>query len=277
MRYPIILKKIIHNSKYIIKKSILPNYIFLDWSKSHNNLGDILNPFILGKLTSKSIINVSANYCFDNHLLAIGSVLGRANSKSIVWGSGLISEDSFFTSSPKKIHAVRGPLTRKIILNNGIYCPEIYGDPALLISRYYTPKVKKTYKLGILPHYTDKNNKWLENINDPSIKIIDIQNPNPLKVVDDICSCNNIASTSLHGLIISDSYQIPSVWIKMSNKITGGNFKFQDYFLSIGSKVSEPVIINENSTIEELVNKAQLRKVKLDLDVLLNSFPEDFK
>lgn len=277
MRYPFLLKIIVHNTKYILKKSIYTNNIFLDWSKSHMNFGDILNPYIIGKLTNRPIINVSARYCLDHHLLAIGSILGRATSKSIIWGSGFISSDAKFSSVPHQIYAVRGPLTRKLLLNNGVSCPEIYGDPALLVSKFYKPKVKKEFRLGILAHYSDKDNKWLNKIDDLSIKIIDIQNPNPLKVIDDIFSCDNIASSSLHGLIISDSYQIPSVWIKMSDKIVGGNFKFHDYFLSINSKVKDPIFINEDTQVEDLIIKSKARELKIDLQALLSSFPDSFR
>ncbi len=59
------------------------------------------------------------------------------------------------------------------------------------------------------------------------IWVIDIQG-NWENVIDDINRCEFIASSSLHGIITADSYNIPSLWIKMSDKITGGNFKFQD-------------------------------------------------
>ncbi|MBF45878.1 MAG: exosortase [Flavobacteriales bacterium] len=277
MRYPVFLKKIIHNIKYTFKKLLHSNYIFLDWSESLNNFGDILNPLLVAYLTKKKIINVSAKYCYYDHLQVIGSILSRSNSKSIVWGSGFISQDSIFISMPKRVLAVRGPLTRKLLLEQGVNCPEVYGDPALLMSKFYIPKTTKKYMIGILPHYSDKSHAWLKNIDDDRVKIIDIQNPNPLKVIDEICSCEHIASSSLHGLIISDSYKIPSVWIKFTDKLTGGSFKFNDYFMSIKSELLKPIVMQEDITIEFLLSQSKCRDLKIDLDALTDSFPEDYK
>ncbi len=277
MRYPVFLKKIIHNIKYTFNKSLHSNHIFLDWSESLNNFGDILNPYLVAYLTNKNIINVSAKYCYYDHLQVIGSILSRSNSTSIVWGSGYISQDSNYISKPKKVLAVRGPLTRKLLLEQGVDCPDVYGDPALLMSKFYMPKTTKKYILGILPHYSDKSHDWLKTIDDASVKIIDIQNPNPLKVIDEICSCEQIASSSLHGLIISDSYKIPSVWIKFTDKLKGGSFKFNDYFMSIKSELLKPVVIHEDITIEFLISQSKCRELKIDLDALIDSFPEEFK
>ena len=90
--------------------------------------------------------------------MIIGSILDRGTKSSIIWGAGLISEDSEPIEIPKKIYAVRGPKTREKLLKSGIDCPEIYGDPALLLPKIYNPKIEKKYELGVIPHYIDKNN-----------------------------------------------------------------------------------------------------------------------
>ena len=276
MKYPLTLKKIIHGSKYQFNRLFSDNYLELDWSKHYKNFGDILNPILVGFLSSKKILNVKSLYTNSEHLLAIGSILDRATRNSVIWGSGYISSNSKFVSVPKKVCAVRGPLTRELLLKQGVECPEVFGDPALLLARFYKPKVEKKYKLGIVPHYVDKNNTWLNNFSD-DVKIIDVQNSDPLKVVDDICSCENIASSSLHGVIISDAYRIPNSWISISDKITGGSFKFLDYFKSIGDNTTKTININKDTSENELIDKCILRKLEIDLDKLVDSFPEDYK
>jgi len=275
MKYPLPIKKIVHNTRYLIKRINKPDSIQLDWSPTLNNFGDILNPVLINDISKRNIINVSAKYCLSEHLMAIGSILDRATKMTTVWGSGFISEESKYISVPKKICAVRGPLTREILLKNGVTCPEIYGDPALLLPQFYSPKSKVKYKLGILPHYIDKDSNWIKNIGS-DVKIINIQNPNPLQVIDEICECENIASSSLHGIIISDAYKIPSVWIRLSNKIVGGNFKFHDYFSSIGTKTENPFIIDEQTSAKELMSHCSINEINLDLTALLNSFPKEY-
>ena len=142
--------------KHIIKDVFIVNGIRVDWFPGKYNFGDVLNPILLQYLTNHKIVNVRTNYYNKEHLIAIGSILDRATKHSLVWGSGYISEESIYLEKPKKIYAVRGPLTRKKLLNQGVNCPKVFGDPALLMPRYYQPKKGKKYRLGVLPHFKDK-------------------------------------------------------------------------------------------------------------------------
>ena len=276
MNYPIGLKKIVHNTKYAFQRVAHPHHIHVDWCKYDNNFGDILNPIIVQNFSSKFIINVNSRYCYAEHLLAIGSILGRATKNSIVWGSGFISSDSTLISSPRKIYAVRGPLTRQRLIDIGINCPEVYGDPALLLPYFYNPKFEKKYELGIIAHYVDKNSKWIKDCPE-NIKIINVQNPDPLIVINEMHQCENIASSSMHGLIVSDAYRIPSVWVQFSNKLTGGVFKFIDYYSSIHINLTEPLIIKPITSPQELIDNCSLKEMKIDLNKLANQFPVEFK
>ena len=91
--------------------------------------------------------------------MAVGSILRNANRNTIVWGSGFISETSRFRGAPKKIAAVRGPLTGQRLTDLGYENPQIYGDPALLMPRFYSPKVDKQHKIGLVAHYAEKNDE----------------------------------------------------------------------------------------------------------------------
>jgi pyruvyltransferase len=94
--------------------------------------------------------------------VSIGSILHFSDKNSIVWGAGFISKDSYCKVPPKKILAVRGPLTRKKLIEQNIECPKIYGDPALLLPIFYHPKIKKKYEIGIVPHYVDQKNEIIK-------------------------------------------------------------------------------------------------------------------
>jgi pyruvyltransferase len=272
------IKKTIRQSQYAFNDLIHfdKNVIRLDWYKGGRNFGDVLNPVLIEALTGKSILNVSARYYKSEHLLAIGSILDRATSNSIIWGSGFISKQSVLLEKPKKIYAVRGPKTREKLIGFGIDCPEIYGDPALLMPYVYQPKktVEKKYKVGIMPHIVDKDNTWIKQYsNSNEIKIINLQNSNPLQVIDNILQCEKILSSALHGIIVSDAYNIPSLWVKFSNNIKGENFKFIDYFLSVKRKDKEPIFVDDSVTLKEVMQRYASYEIDINIKNLLNCLP----
>lgn len=235
------------------------------WYNEDNNWGDKINPILINMISGQPVVYTKKL----GHLkyIVVGSILHYADSNSIVWGAGLISPHHKPRGNPK-ICAVRGPLTRKRLIDLGHCCPEIYGDPALLYSRYYKPKTNKLYKIGIVPHYKDKQNRWVQKQN---IKIIDIQG-DINQVVDDICSCETIISSSLHGIIVADAYGIPGYWIKLSNNLVGGNFKFEDYLMSVGRKVS-PITVANDMDLNDIQNQFYDYKIDIDLDQLIDKCP----
>lgn len=246
------------------------------WTRRENNWGDALNPILIQNMTGKKpilsteVFNIKKNNVYS----IIGSILDMPAEKNLViWGSGFRSDNSQFKVKPKKICAVRGPKTRELILKQGIDCPEVYGDPAILYPYLYKPKVKKKYKLGVIPHYVDQNSPLLNIFkDDPTILIIDILS-GIKRVVDEICSCERIASSSLHGIIAADAYGIPSIWIEFSNKIDGNGFKFYDYFESVGRKGECPLRITVNTTIQEIINHYRDYKVEINVEKLVDACP----
>jgi len=246
------------------------------------NWGDALNPVLIQKISGKiPLIVTTHTYNIRNIQIysVIGSTLGLANTINcghknlIIWGSGFISSKKRLKVHPSKICAVRGPLTRELILKQGYKCPEIYGDPALLYPKFYKPNVQKNYKLGIIPHAFDKAESCLNNFqNDPDILIIDILG-GINNVIDQICSCEKIASSSLHGIIAADAYGVQSTWIKLSDKVTGDGFKFIDYFRSVGRIDENPLVIKENSSVEDILSNYYKYKLDIDLNELLDACP----
>jgi pyruvyltransferase len=83
-----------------------------------------------------------------------------------------------------------------------------------------------------------------------------VKNINPRKkssqVAREINRCECIASSSLHGLIFSDSFSIPNVHLKFSNKLAGGNHKFNDYYL--GMNTSHNFLdFSKNLTVNDII------------------------
>jgi len=209
------------------------------------------------------------------HILGIGSILAHARKTSTVWGSGFIRHNDRIAETPAKILAVRGPHSRKKVLRQHIECPEVYGDPALLYPLVYKPRQRVRYKWGFIPHYVDYENPFFKSCKRDDCLLINVNDPTNT-VVDQLAQCEFIASSSLHGLIAADAYKKKSVWMRLSEKIVGRGYKFQDYFASVGRN-QEVAIVCENETLKAMENALYGRlssgKIDLDLNPLLDCCP----
>jgi len=256
--------------------------VFLVGYAGSRNFGDGLNLPFVTKISKKhaivhkfSLLQKIRCKPFANYSI-IGSVMGHCDSNTIVWGTGCISKDSLPKNVPRKICAVRGPLTRQVLLDNNIKCPEVYGDPALLLPCFYKPNIKVKYKLGIIPHYLDANHKAHSHLEQQGAKIIDVNvRHNWKKFVDEVLSCECIVSSSLHGLIVADAYSKKTLWCEFSDKILGNRFKYYDYYLSIGINHIEPHIFKGNEGINDLIDICDKKKSSLDLSALIDACPFD--
>ena len=225
-------------------------------NKPKENYGDLLSKYLVEKISGKKVKWVhprkQAWYKLNKtNYLGIGSILAHASKKSIVWGSGIIDQNHSVHSGD--FRAVRGPKTRERLLNLGFDCPEIYGDPALLLPKYFNPETEKKYKLGIVPHYVDFEDVTKQFSKEKEIIVIDMLTDDIELTTSEILSCEKVVSSSLHGLIVAHAYGIPAAWVKFSDRIFGDGIKYQDYFFSVGlcdiecSKVQDKDRIQFNS------------------------------
>lgn len=205
---------------------------FYYWSGS-SNFGDLITPYFLEKFCK------DVDYSFDltgtkPNIISCGSIMRLCKPDSLVYGSGIRDIDQNINSG--LIQLVRGPLTRKRLLDINCYCPPDYGDPGLLLPEYYKPTVVKTHPFGIIPHVVHYEiiNKMYADFDD--VFVINLNNENVESVINDIVSCEKIVSSSLHGLIVSDAYNIPNKWVRFGDEINGDDTKFHDYFQSVGRK-----------------------------------------
>ena len=278
--------------RYFLEKAAYPlcNLVFETFSKRYvivstsvrplrYNWGDYVSVVLCGLVNSGNRY-IPRRYTWNvfgkEDILCIGSIITwMTTPRSIIWGSGIVYPNKEISAIPKKVLAVRGPLTREYLIKRGIACPEVYGDPALLFPRFYQPPKEKKYKLGIIPHFRDKENPLIgKYAKEKSVLIIDVQSVHPWhKFIDDICSCEYIASSSLHGIIISDAYQVPNVWIELE----GGErktFAFKDYLYSVGKANVDAFPIVMDTDINELINKCRCWKsIDIDLEKLLAVCP----
>lgn len=218
------------------------------------NFGDALAPYIAQKLSGKPARYVLQNYN-QPHYVICGSILSGSNQHSIIWGAG---NSQFNEPVPKnkKIIMVRGKLTRETVLSFGYDCPECYGDTGLLLSAIYKPKVKKRYVLGLCPHWVDMEHCKKMYAGNKDVLIIDLLKDTET-VIKKICSCEIIASSSLHALIAAHSYSIPAVWVEFSDKVYGRGFKFWDYFSSVNIPFHQALNLRSKQKISKIISKAR--------------------
>jgi pyruvyltransferase len=251
------------------------HYCFRNW-------GDAINPALVEFISGSSVqsVDIDARALLplprdpqaDTLYAVVGSIVHHADCQTIVWGAGFQSAGLQPKQTPKGVYAVRGPLTAAELRKQGIACPDVFGDPVLLLPRYYRPEGRKRYRLGIIPHFSDQADAKMQRYADTDeVKIIDIRGP-LWSTVNTVCECEHIVSTSLHGLILADAYGIPNAWAKLGDDIPGGTFKFNDYYQAIGAGDSLPTV-SLTETVDELCRASLRREVALDLDRLLRACP----
>lgn len=249
------------------------------------NWGDELNFHFFRAVTDKKIIVYPNTYfariCAVKNIVSIGSILCNIpNRNSIVWGSGIGNDifDKQLRTRPKEILAVRGPLTASWLRKRGISCPDIYGDPALLLPLFYSPKRKAQKKIGVIPHLIDWNIslELINTLNADDVRIISMKHySNWTDVIDEIVSCDVICSASLHGLIVAEAYGVPSVWIKFSEMKPGWDFKYHDFYASIGRTVDSATIVKNRSDLIDIFDtlKTTWEQAQFDTRPLLKAAP----
>lgn len=276
------------------------NMFWFKLPNNEENFGDVLGPYLVGALSGKMIryvpivdspINSMISFLkgilkkkyglkdlpsiwraltVKRVLVSVGSVISFVkHSKADVWGAGIIhKKDKTCNAS---FFAVRGKYTQERLEELGYTSPDIIGDPALLLPLVFNPTVTKQYKIGVIPHYIHYE-EFYARYSNKNVLIINLKNSIE-EVVKAIKSCECTISTSLHGLIVSHCYDVPSLWyeVKGSKKLSGDNIKFFDYFSSVNIKEYYPYVL-ENLNVEEIVEQVKthpdLSTIQTDLRLI---------
>jgi pyruvyltransferase len=305
------------------------NSIPLSWAggtleQKYLNLGDALSPCIVAALSRKKISRISMKSDAPR-LSSTGSILSNfVGGSVIVWGSGMsptynpILKKHVGWSLPSNTeiipYCLRGPYTSHILSKGGVHnafnCA--YGDPVLLLKRFYNPQhvqSSKSTELGVIIHLSETNGRELNAKNLPeieryqipetladSIKIIntlsDVSSRGLSSKIDEILSCKRIVSTSFHGLLLAELYGIPCLYlsdkpggidvanISLSNdqKI---DTRFLDFFLS--AKINKRYYYRQEKarqtdwdSLISLIDQ-YWDPIELNDSQLIESFPFDLK
>lgn len=268
------LKKLPSLINYLLNKD---NCIATLYYSEIANVGDALNVELVSFLSGKKVVKPFA--CrYLKHLLAVGSVLQVMNKNSIVWGSGLISDDCINEITEcGTILAVRGFLTKEKLENHfNIILDVPLGDPALLMPLIYPASEVRKYKFGFVPHYVDSNHPIGDVVRRMGGVILDVA-WEPRKFIAELTSCEKVISSAMHGLILSDAYGVPNKRVKLSNNIHGGEFKFRDYYSTTDSADEHAYLVDCSAAedeIHQILSLAKAKKIQVDLVKLRSSLEE---
>jgi pyruvyltransferase len=204
------------------------------------NFGDALSPVMVALgcgLPARRVPFKSATL----RMAAVGTIgHGFSGGETWFWGTGCsnwanpsapAAEHIPFVPGPDsvfKVSATRGPVSERL-LNGGGTGSGVYGDPVWLLPRFYAPKVEKKWKLGVILHLSELADRTYEAhprehivrcVVEPEfaddVRLITTVTPISVGAIkdkiDEILACERIVSTSLHGMVIAESYGIPCLY-----------------------------------------------------------------
>lgn len=258
-----------------------PNQVNLNaWTVPNSiqsNVGDYLSFVVVENICKSKGIDFHKKIENTKHLYAIGSIL-LGFQDATIWGSGFGYDKPKRWYSPTynwfhrhyhhtDIRAVRRPETQRILSQMGISCPEIYGDPAVLMPLFYQGrKTENQREYVVVPHYS-RFEKYKDNPNAISTFVKDYR-----IFIDSLLEAKLVISSSLHGIVLAEAYGVPTVML--SDTPSADIFKYKDYYFSTGRKTF-PVA----NSIEQAL---ELGGTPIDYDIikqmqfhLLEVFPED--
>lgn len=246
----------------VYKSGKYPLFFWVSNDYETNNFGDELSPIIIEKITGKKIKHSTNDVSENQRLFAIGSVLHFATQNDIIWGSGF-RENTFNSNDLLNVNikSVRGPKTRTLLLEKGISCPEVYGDPALLIGKLF-PELKsqeKKYDYVIIPNIGEM--QFFSSYKNIVLPTEDWQN-----IIKKITASNLVISSSLHGIIVAESYGIPARMLRMTN--TERLLKYEDYYESTNRPHFKYA-----SSVQEAIEMGGEEPGSIDLAPLIRNFP----
>ena len=152
------------------------------------------------------------------------------------------------------------------------------GDPGLLTHLLVEdhPAPAKRCRVLVIPHYKDKGNAALADLAGrvSGVEVADIFAP-VATLIEQIRAAEVVLSSAMHGLIAADSLGVPNAWLKLSDAVRGGDFKFNDYYSVFGLE-AEPLALSESllrdpSAVVEQYQRPGIADVQARL---IRSFPD---
>jgi pyruvyltransferase len=240
----------------------------VSWSRlgrRRNNFGDLLGPVVVSALAGSLPAQRRAR-----RLLTVGSILHFARDGDVVWGSGINGK------IPLELHkfrdldvrAVRGPRTRAVLEERGLFVPAVYGDPALLLP-LLRPDLVDLAARGpssgtlLVPNLNDGDLEPLRHLG----SVLDPTSPLE-ECLRAIVRSERVVSSSLHGIVVAEAFGVPVVPVRA---LSENPFKYDDYFSGTGRHE-----VAAAGTFEEGMAAGPLTPpLRWEPEPLLAAFPRD--
>jgi len=215
-----------------------PGTIAQYWYRSTPNVGDLLSPAI-----NQRVFGVRTRWVqpgFQGKVLGTGSILHSAADDDLVLGAGAIDARPLQLPSSARVLAVRGPRTLELLRRER---GEIaFGDPGLLAAQLFpyqpvTPPSDR--RIAVVVHYVDDRRLDADDVTTIDVRAM------PEQFLQRLVEARVVISSSLHGIVLAESYGIPAIWLSPPEALVGGRFKFDDYFEGTGRTAPAPLALDE--------------------------------
>lgn len=234
------------------------------WSTHPQNKTDSLSRVIVEKIL-KLPLEYGELSSTSKLLFGRGTILNYAREGDVIWGAGFYS-DSLNEEEIKylDVRAVRGPRTRELLLQRGIDCPEVYGDPAILVVDLFPEyqRQKPLYDYIIIPHAWEMAYfAGYKNLISPSLPWDEL--------LQKILQTKLVISSALQPIILAESYQVPARMLRMN--FSESLFKYQDYYESTGR-----ADFKYATSVRQALEMGGAKMGFIDHQKLLEAFPWDY-
>lgn len=255
----------------------------LYWWQGEPNFGDVLSERVTANVSGRSVAHAIPKQA---ELFAIGSLMhliskkyaGRirdwrgprsSRHRPVLWGTGVMRPVPTEFLDHVDIALLRGPVSAALL---GIKDCK-FGDPGLLAPRVFKPGQRQD-QIGLVPHWTSMDDPRIAQLcaDEARVRLIDPRDP-----VEDVClaisECAHVVASSLHGLIVADSYGIPNTWL---DPVSLSYLKYHDYAGSVGRAMASPRTLDDVvQSLTRLPTGSLPYADEIDAarDALVSSFP----
>jgi len=229
-----------------------------------NNFGDLIGPAIVAQIVAeRGLVEPAAR----RRLVTVGSIMRLTEPGDVIWGSGINGKSMDVGAAPDlDVRAVRGPRTREMLLETGVTVPEVYGDPALLWSRYwprdgYLSGIRSSDRraVTVVPNHNDRATVSGPEVISPLGDLHD--------VIGTIARSDFVCGSSLHGIVLAEAFGIPARLIASGVEPA---FKYDDYYSGTGRPTYTAA-----TSVEEAIELGGETPPVFDAEALLAAFPAD--